>query len=120
MVAEANALPGVLNLRLYSGDTFERSLQFTDSAGTAIDITGWTFLAQIRESPGADLVLKAFNVTVTDAANGNLDITLSASDVADLEAGRLLSWDLQRTTGSSVRTYIRGSVKVDTDVSRSA
>lgn len=120
MTAEANALPGVLNLRLYSGDTFTRSLQFTDSDGVAIDITGWTFLAQIREAPNADLVLATFTVTVTDAADGRIDITLSASDVAGLENSRFLSWDLQVTASSAVRTYVRGSVKVDTDVSRSA
>lgn len=120
MTAEANALPGVLNLRLYKGDDFARGMQFTDSDGNGIDITGWTFLAQVRETPGGDTVLATFTVTVTDAATGNLDIELAAADIDDLETGRLLAWDLQVTASGAVRTYVRGSVKVDTDVSRSA
>lgn len=120
MSTEVNARPAVLNLKLYAGDTFERSMQFTDSDGNGIDITGWTFLAQIRETPSSDVVLETFTITVTDAATGTFDIELAAADVDDLPDGRLLAWDLQATASGSVTTYIRGSVKVETDVSRSA
>lgn len=120
MTTEIDARPAVLNLRLYKGDTFLRPMQFTDGDGVAIDITGWTLIAQIREAPGSDLVLKAFTVTVTTAADGEFDLILSAAQVADLPEGRLLSWDLQATVSTTVTTYIRGSLKVDPDVSRSS
>lgn len=119
MAAEANAQPGVLNLRLYSGDDFSRDMQLVDSNDDGIDIEDWTWLAQVREAPGGDTVLATFTVTVTDAANGRFTLSLTDTAIDDLETGKRLHWDLQATDDGAVRTYVRGSVIVDGDVSRS-
>jgi len=120
VTTEINALPAELNLRLYAGDTFSRSMQFTDSNGTGLDISTWTLAAQIRKSPSDDIVLKSFTINVTDAAEGEFDISLTSTEVDALEDGVLHHWDLQATVSTTVTTYIRGSVKVDTDVTRGA
>lgn len=116
--AELDGRPAVLNLRLYSGDTFTRSMQFTDGNGTGLDISTWTLAGQIREAPDAGTVLKSFTISVTSAVDGEFDISLTATEVNNLAVGTRLYWDLQSTVGAAVTTYVRGSVLIDADVTR--
>lgn len=114
------ALPTETNIDVYAGDTWSRSVQIQDGDGNGIDVTGWTFLAQVRESRASETVEATFTVTVTTAASGELTITLDAETTAALDEGKWV-WDLQATkTDSSVQTLLQGVVSVTADVTRSA
>jgi hypothetical protein len=52
-----------------------------------------------------------------NGAAGEMRVTFSAADTADLDPGYLY-WDLQETAGSTVSTILAGTVTVLADVTR--
>jgi hypothetical protein len=114
-------LPGNYPLTLYRGDTRVWQLRFRDDddEATTSDLTGVTWLAQIRARDD-DTVLASMSVDDEHAAEGELVLTLTASATSSLPVGSAQSWDLQATRpDGSVRTYLAGRVRVRGDVSRS-
>lgn len=104
--------PGALAIDIYQGDTFTLSLDFD------IDLTGHTWLCQIRKSHDATAVVQAVTVTTVDAVNGLIRLSIANTDTATLAPGSYL-WDLQSTDASGVvRTWVRGTALVTAEVSR--
>lgn len=68
--------PGTFNIRLQRRADYSLALQFKDSTGTPINITGWTAYAQAwnrdRTTKYAD-----FAITYTDRPTGQIAITLT-------------------------------------------
>jgi hypothetical protein len=68
--------PGIYNISLQRRADYYVTLQFKDSSGTAIDLTGWTVAAQAwnknRTSKYAD-----FAVAYTDRVAGTVAISLT-------------------------------------------
>lgn len=52
--------PAYLNLTIYQGSTFYKKFTWLESRNTPVDITGYTFRMQIRESIDSALVLAEF------------------------------------------------------------
>lgn len=103
--------PGSLDLQVYQGDDFELALDFD------IDLTGHTWLSQLRRTPAA-VTATAFTVTVTSAANGQIEVTMADTLTVGLEPGDYV-WDLQSTDGAgTVRTWLAGKAVVTAEVSR--
>ena len=95
-----------LDLSLTAGDDWGVQLTFT-SGGTAIDLTGYTFAANIYNS--GTTVAQAITVTTTDLANGIIDLSLSDTETTTLGRGRWM-WSLQYTNGSDTFTPVGGRV----------
>ncbi|QEM40917.1 MAG: hypothetical protein [Phage AS32] len=123
-------IPAVANLRWTRGDSFSKfgrvrtkvwdAVAGAYVAGPYRDLTGWTGLAQVRETHDSTTVLFAITVTLGDqvAAPGSFFLTVAPELTADQT---VLSgvWDLQWTTNTGdVLTYVGGSVTLDKDVSR--
>jgi hypothetical protein len=100
------------DIELLSGDTFSQAISWKNAALAYVDLTAGTALAEIKANKTDALAVDAFTVTLGKVA-GNILLVLSASQTADLI-------DVQVTTGSTVRTYIQGHIKVRQDVSRVA
>lgn len=83
----------------------------------AKDLTGYTFLAQIRRGWTNPDVLAAVTVTVTDLTSGTFDLSLSPSLAATIPPGDAV-WDLQSSMSGVVETWLRGNVTVLPDSSR--
>ena len=111
------AQPADQDLTITRGDTETIVVTITSDGSTPIDITGRTYLAQIRTSPDNTTVKASFTCTVTSAANGQVTCTLSATDSATLPVG-IAYWDLQETASGVVSTILSGNVTVLADVSR--
>lgn len=104
--------PGNLSIDIYQGDTFTLSLDFD------INLTGHTWLCQIRKSPATAYVVQAVTVTTVDAVNGLIRLSIPAVDTAALNPG-VYHYDLQSTDGSGApRTWIKGKAVVEAEVSR--
>lgn len=112
------ALPASVALALYRGDSRVWEDQFfTD--GVPQDLTGYTFLAQIRATPSAEPMAQ-LDVTLVDAAAGKVRRTLTAEQAAGLVPGRAM-WDFQVTSpDGSVRTVMAGAVVITADISQSS
>jgi hypothetical protein len=104
--------PAEVDLWLYQGDDFALTLTVTNPDGSAANLTGATFLAQVRDING--VLLATFNPTV--AANV-VTLALPHAVTAGLPAAGL--WDCQMTGSSgSVQTLAGGAVHRNGDVSR--
>ena len=111
------AVPAKQNLSITRGDTETIVLTMTSDGSTAIDITGRTYRAQIRTTKDATVKAATFTCSVIDAANGEVQCSLTAVQTAALTVG-VHYWDLEETDGSNVSTILSGSVNVLADVTR--
>lgn len=105
----------VVNLEFTQGQTFDKEWAFTQS-GSAVDMTGWTGAAQIRDKAGtvlADLTSANGGVVITEA-QGRVKIVLSdtATDAVAETTDDLHLWDLELDTGSTIEKPFRGAVIV--------
>lgn len=120
----ATALPATYNITAYRGDTKEWTLTFTDDDDAPVDMSGKTWLAQIRATlDEPDSVIATFTVDTTSAATGVLGLTLPATQSALLvtvKGKATYYWDLQATESGVVKTWLAGKVTVTGDVSVTA
>ena len=116
------ALPGKADLTLYRGDTRVWTVAFTDDDGVALDLSGRTWVAQIRSDLNrTDPAVATITVGDDDADTGSLTLTLPADEAAALgpltDGKATLYWDLQSDDSGVVQTWLAGKVKVTGDVS---
>lgn len=109
-----------LDLKIYRGDTVEPILfeLLQDDEITPINISGWTFAAQIREKQDDTAVVAAFTAVITDAPNGRFTLEMSAV-LTDLLPKKTCVWDCQRTLpNGKKRTIVAGKVFTTRDVTK--
>lgn len=111
------AVPADQDLTITRGDTETIVVTITSDGTTPINITGRTYRAQIRSSQDATTVKASFTCTVTDAANGQVTATLSATNSATLASG-IYYWDLEENASGVISTILAGNVTVLADVTR--
>jgi hypothetical protein len=73
--------PGQHNISLQRRADYDLQLQFKDSAGTGIDLTGWTAYAQVWDR-GRTTKYADFAVTYIDRATGQIKIALTDTQTA--------------------------------------
>lgn len=66
------------NIIIEQGADWSRTLFMTTATGTAVNIAGRSYSAQIRQFPSGT-VATSFSVTVPSAANGQILMSLSAA-----------------------------------------
>lgn len=107
-----------IDFDLVRGDDFAMTLAFKDIDGSTLDVSGWSFLGQVRADPDTPTVLAEFAFDTTNAISGIVVCSLAASDTADF-FGRFVCYDIQLTTDMGfVRTAPRGRLNVFKDVTR--
>ena len=103
-MAVVDQRPGYLAHAFRRGDTFTATVDFN------FDVTGYTWEAAIRSTVTGS-PLETFTVTVTNAAGGVLQLSLSAAETGEIPAG-VYGWTLVGTNAGTVRTYLSGFVEV--------
>jgi hypothetical protein len=111
------AVPATQNLTITRGDTEVIVINITSDGSAPIDVTGRTYRSQIRRTKDSGTVEAQLNCVITNAANGQVQATLSAGDSATLPVGPSF-WDFEETNGSVVTTILAGTVTVLADVTR--
>lgn len=81
-----------------------------------VDVSAYTWEAQIRATTGADTVLASWTIDDTNAASGEVELSLPGETTADLPATCV--WDLQGTAGGEVTTVLKGTIVVEAEVTR--
>ena len=111
-------MASISNLYVDPGSDFSITLSLTDSVDDALNLTGSSFLAQVRKSHASSTV-KATFTTTNDGNGGNLTIKLTDVQTAALEAGRYV-YDVMQTASDGIKTrLIEGQLIVTPSVSRS-
>jgi hypothetical protein len=119
-VPNVGIVPAPVNLTIEQGSTWSVSLTFTDGNKQPIDLTLYTFTAQIRPSYSSTTVTATFTCTVTDPTHGVATLSLTSDQTAALPAPFTGQWDLWMST-TSPATALRimaGNVTVVPRVTR--
>ncbi len=84
--------------------TFSTTVNVEDTQGAAINLAGYSVSSQLRKSYYSTTA-NNFTATVTSNANGEITLSMTAANTANLTAGRYL-YDLLITSPTSVKTRV--------------
>lgn len=108
----------VTQLSVYRGDDKYWNLNFTDSSGSAIDLTGSTIFFTVkknRSDSDTNALIKKDVTSHLDAVNGKSRISLTNSDTA-IDVGTYF-FDIQLVdNASNVTTVVAGTFVVTQDI----
>jgi hypothetical protein len=79
--------PLYLPLRIEQGETKIIPLHVIDASELDVDITGYTFAAQIRRKPSSTVISATFSSTITTPADGLMQFSLTAAQTAAITCG---------------------------------
>lgn len=110
-------MAGFVELTLEQGANFNTVLDLKDSAGGILNLAGYTVAAQMRKSYYSTTATN-FTITVTDAAAGQITMSMNSANTANVSPGRYV-YDVLITSGASVKTrIIEGIVTILPSVTR--
>ena len=104
-------------LLIEQGATFSTTVNVEDTAGAAINLYGYSASSQMRKSfyATSNTIITS---TITGNANGEITLSMTAANTANLTPGRQV-FDLLITSPSSVKTrVVEGIVTVLPSVTR--
>lgn len=105
---------GEVYVAVTRGDTLRLTVDLDAESGE-VDITGWSWLCQIKDASGT--LAASMTVEPVDPTKGVLELSLSAPETSTI-APADYDWDLQATDGGGdVRTLLTGHLRVREDVS---
>lgn len=105
--------PTKRDITVYAGDDYSLRVTVTDDAGDVVDVTAYSFAAEVRTAAGTTGTAAATaTVDKTTPASGLITVRLSDVQTAALmDAGTSFRWDLKSTDGSGlIRTLLYGTV----------
>lgn len=107
-------LPGFKSFKIYKGDTFAFNLTL-GAGGDPYDITSHVFSGQIKEKNKSTKIAE-MTFDITDAAAGELTVTLTAEESAKLNGKKVYEYDIQMDNGGIISTILKGPVTVVSDI----
>jgi hypothetical protein len=106
------------------GSTLNRALVYLDSADVPVDLTGYDAALQVRENYGSTALVLSVSTAgtapgiVLGGTAGTIDVSVSASVMADVPAG-VYVYDLELDGGDDgVVKPVRGQFEVRPEVTR--
>jgi hypothetical protein len=109
----------ISNLFINQGADFSTTVTINGSDGSALDLTDYSAIAQIRKSFDSSSYTSMGISFNGDRTTGKIDISLTNSQTSSLEWGRYV-WDLLITDGGGDKTrVVEGVAVVSPSVSRS-
>lgn len=114
--------PAKYDLAIYQGKTFTKTLLWQDSEGNPIDFTGAEVRMQIRPFVSSDTIMvsltEANGRVTTDPENGEIVLTISATDTAAL-VRTVGSYDLEvEYADGTVDGLLYGNITISREVTR--
>ena len=104
-------------MTLEQGASFTTTVTVNGSDGSPTNLTSYTAAAQLRKSYYSTTA-NSFTVTVSNAANGELTMAMTAANTANLTPGRAV-YDLLITSPTNVKTrVVEGIVTILPSVTR--
>ena len=106
----------VTNLVLDQGTTFSVTIGYNDASGNPVDLTGYTARSQMRKSYYSANAT-SFTANISDAINGEITLSLTSAQTANVKAGRYL-YDLEIVESANVIRVVEGIVTVMPEITR--
>ena len=105
-------------LTVDQGSTFESTIDLVSDDGAVINVAGYVFSGQIRKSYYSANATANLTLTILNAANGNVKVSISAANTANIKAGRYL-YDIKMTdTSNTVTRLVEGVITITPQVTR--
>ena len=109
----------ISNIFIDQGADFSTTVTISDANGSALDLTGYTALAQVRKTYASSTATAFTADFAADRTTGQITISLTDTQTTALEAGRYV-YDLLVTNASGTKTrVVEGIATVNPSVSRS-
>lgn len=105
-------------LTVDQGTTFESNLDLVNDDGSVINVTNYVFSGQIRKSYYSTSTTANLVLNIVDAANGNVNIYLSAATTANIKAGRYVYDVKMKDTTNTVTRIVEGIITVTPQVTK--
>ena len=108
-----------VELYMDQGATFNNVINITDDVtNTPVNVSGYTVTSQMRRSYYSVNATANIVCTITDASNGEVTMSLSAANTANIKAGRYL-FDVKTVdTLDVVSRILEGIITVTPQVGR--
>ena len=97
-------MAGFVELTIEQGANYSTTVTVNDSNGSPTNLTNYTAAAQLRKSYYSTTAT-AFTVTVTNAAAGQITMSITSANTANLTPGRYV-YDLLITSPTSVKSRV--------------
>jgi uncharacterized protein YbcV (DUF1398 family) len=105
-------------LTVDQGSTFETTLDLVNDDGSAINVANYLFSGQIRKSYYSANATANLTITIVNAANGNVNISLNAATTTNIKAGRYL-YDVKMTdVANTVTRVVEGIITITPQVTK--
>lgn len=113
-MAIIDAIPGTLEWRVYKGDTATLTLLVRDADDVAIDLSGWSFMAQAKFYQ--EDTVPEFYLPVVGNSSGVISVQIDDTSVIP----EMLYFDVQGTNDETgvVKTFVKGIIVGEQDVTR--
>jgi hypothetical protein len=108
-----------VELYMDQGTTFRNTINLTDDlTNQSINVSGYTVRSQMRRSYYSANASATITCSITDAANGEITMSLPAANTSNIKAGRYL-FDLETVDGGGVVTRVlEGIITVTPEITR--
>ena len=93
-----------VEIQIEAGATFTTQVTVNDANGNPKDLTDYTARSQLRKSYYSTTSVN-FEIVITDPASGEIEMSLSASETANIRAGRYV-YDVEIEDSSNTVTRI--------------
>jgi hypothetical protein len=115
---------GTLDITIDQGANFQRVLTIKDELNVEIDLTGYTFKSQIRETYDSNTVIAEFTFTlqdqITDTGKVNWDLANNAVTSLVLDRATKYKYDVEMTSAGGIKTRIlEGTATISPEVTKS-
>ena len=112
-------MAAISNIFIDQGADFSTTVTVSDSAGSALDLSNYTALAQIRKTYESTTATTFTSTFADDRTTGQITISLTDVQTTALDFGRYV-YDLLITDGDGDKTrVVEGIATVNPSVSRS-
>jgi hypothetical protein len=91
-------------LLIEQGASFSTTVNVEDTAGAAINLTSYTAASQMRKSYYSS-TYSAISSVITGNANGEITLTMTSANTANLAPGRYV-FDLLITAPTTIKTRV--------------
>jgi hypothetical protein len=117
----------VYNTTVERGSTFQLTVTYKDASGTAVNLTGWTFRMQVRESQSAAstvLTSEGGSPTIaideTNKATGVLIFSVTPTNTTAISPSTLTTAyydiEIQKTSTGEVRRILQGKLNISPEI----
>lgn len=117
----------VYNTTLERGSTFQLTVTYKDASGDIVNLTGWTFRMQVRESQSAAATIltseggsPTIAIDETNKATGVLVFSVTPANTTAISPSTLTTAyydiEIQKTSTGEVRRILQGRLNISPEI----